>query len=286
MPCPLASSLVVRSFLAVAGIVGALATPACVPPDDVAPTRRALGSAALLPDLVEELPQHLAIENDHQREWLRFSSTHWNAGLGKLQIRGGGQIAPCVLDGVAYDQCTYATQELLDATGGVVQTQPAGTAFFHPQHNHWHQAAVADFQIRRGAIDGPIVAAGNKTTYCFIDLDKSAMIGSNNTRTYFECNGDFQGLTPGWGDEYHHSTPLQELEVTGLAAGVYYLTHEVDPLDHWLESDETNNFTWVKFRLGRKGANPEVTVLGSAPCQPLDHLGGGYSAICETGGNK
>src|SRR5262249_13313310 len=93
-------------------------------------------------------------------------------------------------------------------------------------------------------------------------------------------------LTPGWGDEYHHSTPLQELEITGLPAGDYTLTHRVDPLDHWVESDEPNNFTWVQFHLGRVGANAEVSVIASAPCQPLDHLGAGYTAVCETGGNK
>ena len=135
---------------------------------------------ALLPDIVEEIPQHLGIQNDHQREWLRFSSTHWNVGRGKLQIRGGGQVQPCTLEGVHYDQCTVATQEVLDATGAVVYTQPAGTAFFHPEHNHWHQAAVADFEIHSGTVDGPLVVSGDKTTYCFIDYDKSAVIGPNS----------------------------------------------------------------------------------------------------------
>ena len=33
---------------------------------------------------------------------------------------------------------------------------------------------------------------------------------------YGECNGDFQGLSAHRADAYHQSTPLQELEVTGL----------------------------------------------------------------------
>jgi len=48
----------------------------------------------LYPDVVEVVPSHLQIQNDHQREWLRFSTTHLNVGAGNLQIRGGGQIAP------------------------------------------------------------------------------------------------------------------------------------------------------------------------------------------------
>src|SRR5262245_5272288 len=71
----------------------------------------------LYPNVVEEIPDHLQIQNDHQREWLRFSTTHINLGPGNLQLRGGGQIAPCTIDGVAYDQCTFTTQEILDAAG-------------------------------------------------------------------------------------------------------------------------------------------------------------------------
>jgi hypothetical protein len=32
-------------------------------------------------------------------------------------------------------------------------------------------------------------------------------------------DGDFQGLAAHWPDEYHQSTPLQELDVTGLPEG-------------------------------------------------------------------
>src|SRR5512132_2655759 len=81
----------------------------------------------LYPNVVEQVPHHLAIQNDHQREWLRFTTTHINLGPGDLQIRGGGQIAPCDIDGIHYDQCTVATQELLDANRNVVLTIRQGS---------------------------------------------------------------------------------------------------------------------------------------------------------------
>ena len=232
-------------------------------------------AVALYPDVVEEVPSHLQIQNDHQREWLRFSTTHINFGPGNLQIRGGGQIAPCDIDGIHYDQCTVATQEILDASGNVVLTHPAGVAFFHPEHNHWHQSGVAEFKITQGSPTGPAIATGVKITFCFVDVVFTGVTGNEKKalpRSYFECNGDFQGLSVGWGDEYHQSTPLQELEVTGLAEGDYYLTHEADPDNHWLEGPsskspgELNNFTWLKFHLSRAGANPEVTVGEHSPC--------------------
>ena len=34
----------------------------------------------LYPNVVEEIPSHLHIQNDHHREWLRFSTTHINVG--------------------------------------------------------------------------------------------------------------------------------------------------------------------------------------------------------------
>ena len=211
------------------------------------------------PNVVEEVPSHLQIQNDHQQEWLRFSTTHINLGPGNLQIRGGGQIAPCTIDGIQYEQCTVATQEILDAAGNVALTHPAGVAFFHPEHNHWHQSAVAAFKITTGdpaspggcsqTACGTEIATGVKITFCFVDVVFTGITGTEKKalpRSYFECNGDFQGLSVGWADEYHQSTPLQELEVTGLPEGDYYLTHQADPENHWLEGPgPTHPASWT-----------------------------------------
>ncbi|MGR2751602.1 lysyl oxidase family protein [Agromyces arachidis] len=248
-----------------------------------------LPPGALLPDVIEEVPHHLQIQNTQQRESLRFSTTHINIGEGNLQIRGGGQVEPCEIDGVAYDECTIATQEILDASGNVVATHDAGSAVFHPEHNHWHQSAVATFDIRSAAEgddpDDPasmtnVWVEGVKITFCFVDVEFIGETGSEKKekpRTYWECNGDLQGLASWWADSYHQSTPLQELDVTDLPDGDYYLTHLADPHGHWIESDETNNFTWVEFRLTRESANAKVEVLDHSPCEP--------EIICGFGGN-
>jgi hypothetical protein len=211
-------------------------------------------------------------------------SQNWN-----LQIRGGGQVEPCEIDGVAYDECTIATQEILDGEGNVVATRDAGSAIFHPEHNHWHQSAVATFDIRSAAEgDDPadpehmtrVWVQGVKITFCFVDVEFIGEVGADKKdkpRTYWECNGDLQGLASWWADSYHQSTPLQELEVTDIPDGEYYLTHLADPDDHWIESDETNNFTWVKFRLTRESANAKVEVLDQSECDP--------EIICGFGGN-
>lgn len=248
-----------------------------------------LPPGALLPDVIEEVPHHLQIQNTQQRESLRFSTTHINIGEGNLQIRGGGQVEPCEIDGVPYDECTIATQEILDAEGDVVATHDAGSAVFHPEHNHWHQSAVATFDIRSAAEgDDPsdpanmtrVWVEGVKITFCFVDVEFIGETGAEKKakpRTYWECNGELQGLASWWADSYHQSTPLQELDVTDFPDGEYYLTHLADPDDHWIESDETNNFTWVKFRLTRESANAKVEVLDQSECEP--------EIICGFGGN-
>jgi hypothetical protein len=222
-------------------------------------------SVPLYPDIVVQI-SHLQVQNEHQREMLRFSTTHINIGDGPLQIHGGSQVAPCTIDGQLIAQCTIATQEVLDATGKIVQTHPAGVALFHPEHNHWHQNAVALFEVRRGDLNGPAFAKGTKTTFCLIDNDQTILVKKGSSRVYFECNAALQGISVGWSDDYHQSTPGQELDITGAPQDYYYLINQADPDNHWLEKDKTNNLSYVKFFLSRQGRNPKVIVIEQSAC--------------------
>lgn len=230
-------------------------------------------AGGLCPDITEEAPRHLNIQRAQKMEWLRFTSTHWNDGDGPLQIRGGGQIDACQIEenGHVIDSvCTFSTQEILNAAGQVVHQQPAGVALFHPDHNHWHQDNVADFVLRSGSLTGPIVGKATKVTYCLIDYD-SAGNGITNDKTYFDCNEELQGISVGFGDEYHHSTHGQEIEITTAPAGIYFLTHEADPTNKWLELDDSNNTSWTKFQLRRdsNSGNGSIDVIAESPCTGL-----------------
>ena len=95
--------------------------------------------------------------------------------------------------------------------------------------------------------------------------------GLTSDKYYFECGAELQGISVGMGDEYHHATHGQDIDITSVPAGDYYLTHEADPSNKWLELDETNNFSWVKFRLTRGSAsgNGLITELEASPCTGL-----------------
>jgi hypothetical protein len=227
----------------------------------------------LCPDITEEAPAHLNIQRAHGREVLRFTSTHWNEGAGPLQIRGGGETEPCVIEegGTLIDSiCTFSTQEILDASRTVVHSQPAGVALFHPEHNHWHQDNVADFVLRAGSLDGEVVGQATKVTYCLIDYDAGGN-GLTAEKFYFECNADLQGISVGFGDEYHHATHGQEIDITTIPPGIYYLTHEADPTGKWLELDDDNNTSWVRFEIRRDSGsgNASLTELGTSACTGL-----------------
>ena len=61
----------------------ALTTAQTAPVVSSAADAQALGG--LLPDIIEEVPKHLSVQNAQQREFLRFSTTHWNFGVGPLE---------------------------------------------------------------------------------------------------------------------------------------------------------------------------------------------------------
>lgn len=232
-------------------------------PDEVA----ALGG--LLPDVIGGIPQHPGIQNKQKRELLRFTGTQWNFGQGALQLRGDGAIAPCELDGVSYDQCMYTVQEFLDAEGNVVATDPAGMVIYHPEDGTWQQSAVVRYAIRTDPTDSATELYGLTSTFCVTDYEKSDQDERQaSTGVYSDCDAALQGVSAGWGDQYHQSLRTQAMDITGMVEGEYYLVHTFDPDDQWLELDELNNVSWVKFRLSRTGANPEITVLESYGVTP------------------
>jgi hypothetical protein len=128
------------------------------------------------------------------------------------------------------------------------------------------QRSNGQLEVRRGTLDGPLVKNGVKITFCLVDTDQTDLVTKGSNRFYFDCNAALQGISVGWGVNYHQSTPLQELDITGAPEGVYYLTHLADPENHWKESNESNNFAWVKFSVKRQGANPKISILETSGC--------------------
>lgn len=224
-------------------------------------------SQGLLPDMRTVVPLHLGIQNQQQREYLRFSNGIANTGPGPWQVRPD----PPPLDNTTTQ--TTAVQEILDANGNVVQSYVAGTFEYHPEHNHWHIGEVAQFDIRVGSPTGAVFrndrgeAQSIKTTFCLIDW--YALEGNSNTkqRRFWDCETSLQGISPGWVDQYHQSLEGQKLDLTGATPGRYFLVSTANHSRTFLETNYTNNTAWVEFELTRDSSgNPKVTVVSSSPC--------------------
>ena len=152
------------------------------------------GSPALLPDLQTAVPHHFTVQNQQQRETLRFSNLIANTGQGDLRLRPEHNITTNITTGF---------QELLDANGNVVSSQPVSEFVFHPAHNHWHITDVALFEIRHAADTGMDGNFGEvfanqsiKTTFCLIDWIQLEGNSPTGDRNYFECFPDsVQGIS-------------------------------------------------------------------------------------------
>lgn len=82
--------------------------------------------------------------------------------------------------------------------------------------------------------------------------------GAPQTAVYTGCGTSSSlavkmGLAVGWGDKYPWYLTGQYIDITGLAAGKYRLVVTADPQAWFLESDPSNNATWVDLELYAKG---------------------------------
>ena len=118
----------------------------------------------------------------------------------------------------------------------------------------------------------PLVDRGHsvsiKTTFCLIDWYQ--LEGNSNTkkRIYWECQTSFQGIAPGWVDQYHQSLEGQKVDITGAKPGLYYLVSTANPERRFLETDYTNNTAWTSFKLTRDSSgNPKIEVAGNSACE-------------------
>ena len=223
-------------------------------------------TTALLPDLQTAVPHHFTVQNSQQRETIRFSNLIGNAGAGDLRLRPETDLTTNI---------TTGWQDLLDANGNVVSTQPVSQFVFHPAHNHWHITGVALFEIRlaldngTGGSYGAVLSNQSiKTTFCLIDWIQLEGNSPTGDRNYFDCGKDvLQGISAGWGDQYHHALEGQELEITGASPGIYYLVSTANEAGNFIETTKANNTAWTSFRLTRDSqGKAKITEISHSPC--------------------
>lgn len=220
--------------------------------------RAGRSTSGLYPDLRTVVPVHLQVVNEHQRTILRFSNGIANTGDGPWQLRPESE--PPV---------TNAIQEIVNANGQIVEEHLVSTYEFHEAHNHWHIGDVALFEARAGSPTGPIVGSNSvKVSFCLIDLYRLEGNAPTSEKTFWDCYTSYQGVSAGWVDQYHQSTDGQQLDLTGVPPGRYYLVSTTNPLGNFIEKDLTNNTAWTSFDLRYDNTgNAKITIVGRSPCE-------------------
>lgn len=241
---------------------------------------------ALLPDVTPGVPKHLNIHNQQQNEFLRFTNVWANVGEGTLEFE------PLFPDPGADEGTTQdAFQNLYDDEGNFgltdqnIWNDPPGINvvsefIFHETHNHWHINDIGEFAIRtydqnNPNVPGDIVddAFSIKVGFCITNVFKyNGDESPTSQRIYWECEVGLQGIQPGWVDQYHQSVEGNEIDITDLPNGRYFLTHTWNPANAFVDADASNDVSWTLFDLSQNNngnGNRKITIVNEfAPeCQ-------------------
>lgn len=236
-------------------------------------------ASPLLPDLmIESRDAHVVTMNG--QKLLRFTTWAANRGVGPIELRGG-QVNGALQD---VDQRVY------DSDGVSFSDQRVGTFVYHPEHGHIHFQDYADYYLREVNADdsaGSALGSSEKVSFCLLDSQKASPPhpGTPPNRFYVQCD-EFQGISVGWVDVYDFTLPGQNINLTGISSGTYWLEMVVDRANRLLEANESNNSSRVKVAV-TTGLAPEINLIGNT--QPianndttpsdLDHTDFGDAAI-------
>ena len=219
----------------------------------------ALATRDLNPNL-EALPaKDLRLETASDgTTYLRFSTTSWNSGEGPLELVAGE------IDRENGKQRVY---QRIYADDGSNWDVLAGSFEWHEAHSHFHFEGYALYTLQPVDASGASQRSGSKMTFCVMDTDRinHRLPGAPKRAVYTICGKDIQGMSVGWGDTYKYYLAGQEIDVTGLPAGEYDLTIEIDPKGHLVETNDADNTSTVRIRLDVSQGTVEVLSAGSGP---------------------
>jgi len=186
------------------------------------------------------------------RTHLRLNNGTANIGAGKLMLRG---VWPPTVEGITVNQRIFRSD-------GSYYDTLAGVFVYHPGHSHTHFEGWSAYRLRvvlPGNGVGDVLGESEKTSFCLADLSvyDNTLPNYNPAGEFFTCDNLVQGISVGWIDVYTKTLANQNIDITDIPEGVYWLESEVDPDNSVVESDETNNIARIKVVIGTNGLLPD-----------------------------
>jgi Big-like domain-containing protein/lysyl oxidase len=199
----------------------------------------------------------------------RFSHITWNAGAGPLEIR------PYYNSSTGMAQ---ASQRLYsrNSSGQLAPVQDVLIAvpmkFDQPSDYRFALSSFGLYSDSNGSI-GALMAPSPKIDFCITEdflVSGASVPGIGtvnnvpNTPPSVVYNGSncnnpsgILGLSVGWGDKYDYTDPGENIDITNLPDGVYWLRSIADPYHLLQESNRSNNITDTQLRI----SGDTVTIL-------------------------
>ncbi|MBX7104648.1 MAG: FG-GAP-like repeat-containing protein [Gemmataceae bacterium] len=203
------------------------------------------------------------------RQELRFATAIVNTGAGAFELNG----TPTYVTNPDGSQAQLVNQRIYLDNGTSI-LRPAGSFSFDEDCGdmHFDDMAFAELLLRPGGTGvGGVVTMGEKDGFCLVDgiHTDPALPGSPAARAYKTCGAQVQGISVGWTDVYSSVLDGQSIDITGVPNGDYWLQVTVDPLNHVLESNETNNVTRIPITISSQPTYG-FRVLAASPVAVID----------------
>ena len=224
------------------------------------------------PDLVLRAPYDLELTEIAGRWRLGFASAAENVGAGPLIVQGRREPG---------EPTMAAVQELRGPAGALELVAGAGRLRYvvSSDHQHWHLTPFMRYELRPAGRPGRVVR-DRKTGFCLGDrYDTRRTLPGKPARAVYvsrcglqdpERLGVRQGISVGYGDDYDPTLEGQYVDLTGLAAGRYVITHRVNQTRALRESRYDNNASSLLLERRWRNGRPSVEQLrrcrGRATC--------------------
>jgi hypothetical protein len=218
----------------------------------------------LWPNLVQRPPSGLVTVRGGNGRWLLgFTSMVDNRGPGTLWIKGNRKPGAHVMQ----------VRQILYLRSGATRLDPQSGELHYvvaPPHYHWHMLGFVHAELR-DAGDFALRVRDHKSGFCIADHYGTAIgvphgpprfLGNcaqfDPSATYVE-----EGASVGYTDRYPAFFHGQQLDISGLKSGRYWLVHIANEDFHLRELRYDDDAASVLIQLTWNGGTPHVSTLRS-----------------------
>ena len=222
-------------------------------------------SAPEFPNLVQRPPSGLVIERGRKKWLLGFTSMVDNRGPGLLWIRAIRAAGSRVMQ---------VRQLVRLKSGGTRVDAQSGELHYvvAPPHYHWHFLGFDHYELR-SAGDFKLRQRDYKSGFCIADHWGHALFPKPGPPRFLSNCAQFdptaryveEGSSPGYSDRYPAFFHGQQLDITKLRAGRYWLVHRANEDFHLRETRYDDDVASLLIRLSWHEGAPTVTPLRACP---------------------